>query len=200
MDARACANCGLSVALGYPRCPRCQAPLAAAAPTAPASLAARAKRLSGPPSGTSVEPSSPSRQLIIGAAAGAVALALVAWVALRSGPTKAASPPATAGSASVEEPTPPAAAALVVAEPPRQAAEEVNQGAAIDQLRREFGKARLYSQISVEGEQLELRSNSCGDSQLVGLLEQARSLLTHSGLRHIRCLQPHGQVVFSRDL
>jgi hypothetical protein len=137
---------------------------------------------------------------MLGGAAGAIVLVIVAWVALRGGRAVSMPTPTQAALASADEPAPTPTPAPVVAEPAREAATEVNQAAALDQLRREFGKARLYSQISVQGEQLELRSTSCSDSQLTGLLEQSRSLLTHSGLRHIRCLQPHGQVVFSRDL
>jgi hypothetical protein len=126
--------------------------------------------------------------------------AIIAMILLlRSGDTKspAGVPPATAEGS--DDGTTQLAAPVAVEAPPRALSAEVNQTAAVEQLRRQFGKARLYSQISVVGDQLELRSTSCEDKQLVDRIEEARPLLTESGLRHVRCLQPHGQVVFSRD-
>jgi hypothetical protein len=158
--------------------------------------------MSAPPSGTSVEtPRLSPRLLGAGAAIALSAVAVVAAVATSGGddvarPAAAAEPPPPAAPEAVRRPP----AAPLPLPQPAVARGAANQAAAIEQLRRAFAKARLYSQISVQGADLELRSAACEDAQLAALLAQSRTALTESGLRSVRCLQPHGQVVFSREL
>lgn len=155
--------------------------------------------MSGPPGGTAVEaPRFPARMIAAGVA---IALAALVVVLVSLGGDEPARPRAAA-----PEP-PPAAPEMVQAVAPiapvpvtEAASGAISQSSAVEQLRRAFGKARLYSQISVQGDELELRSASCDDSQLADLLTRSRAALTESGLRRVRCLQPHGQVVFSREL
>lgn len=163
----------------------------------------RARRVSAPPSGTAVERSgSPPRALLLvgGAAAG---IGVLLAVLLARGGAEATPTPSPAPSQAPEVEMVPVINETPVAAPvevtPVKAA-AVSQAAAVEQLRRAFGKARLYSQISVAGDQLELRSSACEDQQLGDLLERSRTQLAESGLHRVRCLQPHGQVVFSREL
>lgn len=162
----------------------------------------RTRRVSAPPSGTAVERSGPPPRalLLVGGAAAGIGVLLA--VLLTRGGAEATSPPAEPGQAPAVETAPvidetPLVAPVAVT--PAKAA-PVSQAAALEQLRSAFGKARLYSQISVAGDQLELRSSSCEEQQLGDLLERSRTMLAEAGLHRVRCLQPHGQVVFSREL
>lgn len=163
----------------------------------------RARRVSAPPSGTAVERSGPPPRALLLVGGAAAGLGVILAVLLARGGAEATPPEPSAPSqapavetAPVIDETPLLAPVAVT---PAKAA-VVSQAAAVEQLRRAFGKARLYSQISVAGDQLELRSSACEDQQLGDLLEQSRTQLAESGLHRVRCLQPHGQVVFSREL
>jgi hypothetical protein len=200
LEARTCANCGVSVPQGYPRCPNCRA-LVRGAPVAASAADARRRRTSAPPSGTALAPA-PRIGWWLGG--GAAALSLIAAAALLTGDDE---PAPTAGAAIEPElavPEPAVRQALprpaLSSEPGPTPGGGVSQAIAVDELRRAFGKARLYSQLSLQGDQLELRSTSCDDPQLAQLLDQVIDRLKQSGLHRVRCLQPHGQVVFSRDL
>ncbi len=163
----------------------------------------RARRISAPPSGTAVAPSrvAPRTFALVGAvalSAGVLAAVLIGMNDRRKPPE---APVATAPSSALPAPQlavpPPRFTAPQVLQP---AQVQVNPSGAVEQLRRAFAKARLYSQISVSGDVLELRSSACEDGQLVDLLDQSSATLTESGLHRVRCLQPHGQVVFTREL
>lgn len=163
----------------------------------------RARRVSAPPGGTAVETSGiPKRMLVLGGAV-AVSLGVLAAVLLGAGQKKEVER-AAPGTGVEGEPV--TAAQIPRAQPIAPPVVEQPQlrtgdpAAAVDQLRRAFAKARLYSQISVQGDQLELRSSACGDRQLETLLSQVSAQLAESGLHRVRCLEPHGQVVFSREL
>lgn len=158
--------------------------------------------MSGPPSGTAVEPSGVAPRTILLAGGVAAGIGILLAVLLTTGRGKAAAPPALPQPTPVVATQTPAIAAPAVVAPVTTAPTVVvvTQAAALEQLRRAFAKARLYSQISVAGDQLELRSSSCEDHQLGDLLEQSRAQLAESGLHRVRCLQPHGQVVFTREL
>ena len=207
MEARSCGSCGLPVAVGYARCPRCRAALDAppVAGGEPGRVEApRARRVSSPPGGTAVAaPTMRSRWLLAGFAVAAGAGVAAAVLVASGGRSAPSSSPAAAEPAGDT-------AALVVAAAPAPAApggpsaEEgpaLPQGAAaIAGLRRAMGKARVYAQLAPDGDRLELRSSSCEDARLSALLEEAKAPLQQSGFRRVRCLQPHGQVVFERDL
>lgn len=230
MEARSCPNCGISVPVGYARCPRCRSSVSTAPPMGETSSAprhseggssaapngrnrpspsspyvdARARRVSAPPSGTAVERAGPPPRVfwVIGAVAAALGVSLAVLLARgESQATTAEEPPPREPSPEVTTPfidETPIVTAPVAPEVPQLA--KVSQATAVEQLRRTFGKARLYSQISTVGDQLELRSAACDDQQLRDLLDQARTTLTESGLHRVRCLLPHGQVVFAREL
>lgn len=157
--------------------------------------------MSGPPSGTAVEARGLSPKLL-GAGAAIALSALAVVLAVATSGNDAPRPAATTEPTTAPEAPPPQRPAAPTPPLPQFAptTTPTSQAAAVDQLRRAFAKARLYSQISVQGDELELRSASCEDSQLSALLTQSRTALTESGLHRVRCLQPHGQVVFSREL
>lgn len=158
--------------------------------------------MSGPPSGTAVEPSGVAPRTVLLASGVAVGVGVLLAVLLTTGKDKGTAPPAPPQPTPVvAAPTPAVVAPAVVAPTTTgPTVVVVTQDAALEQLRRAFAKARLYSQISVAGDQLELRSSSCEDRQLGDLLDQSRAQLAGSGLHRVRCLQPHGQVVFTREL
>lgn len=144
-------------------------------------------------------PPSSSRWLVAGAAASVAVGALAAVLLVRQGGTVAVAPEGQAGGVSEQrEPAPPAVVSEVEAPEP-EAAPPVS-AEALTGLRSMLGKARLFAQLASAGDRLELRSASCGDSQLPTLLAEARDSLWQAGIRRVRCLEPHGQVVFERDL
>jgi hypothetical protein len=159
--------------------------------------------MSAPPSGTAVEASGVSRRMLVMGGAVAASLGILAAVLLgadgqdEARKVEPAANPATESAAPARIPPAVPLAAPQVTQPQLRTGE---QAAAVEQLRRAFGKARLYSQISIQGDQLELRSSACQDRQLIELLSQSSARLGESGLHRVRCLEPHGQVVFSREL
>lgn len=165
----------------------------------------RARRISAPPGGTAVEvPPGRGRWLALGLLL-AVACGAGAAVALTRGPQSSAPPaPASEGvderAAEAAEPVGRPAGARRGSAPASAPAQRPNPADAIGTLRRALSKARLFAQLAPDGEHLELRSASCDDSRLGALLDEAKEALVESGFRRVRCLQPHGQVVFERDL
>ncbi len=143
----------------------------------------------------------PKRFLVLGGAV-AVSLGVATAVLLGAGENEGERAAPRAGVESETAPPAPIPRAQPIAEPVAEQPQlrASDPAASVEQLRRAFGKARLYSQISVQGDQLELRSSACGDRQLEALLSQVSAQLTESGLHRVRCLEPHGQVVFSREL
>ena len=159
--------------------------------------------MSAPPSGTAVEASAVSKRTLVMGGAVAASLGILAAVVLGAGgrdearKVEPAASPAQDSAAPVRIPRAAPIAVPPVAQPQLRMGD---QAAAVEQLRRAFGKARLYSQISIQGDQLELRSSACQDRQLIDVLSQSSAQLGESGLHRVRCLEPHGQVVFSREL
>jgi hypothetical protein len=150
-------------------------------------------------------PPSSSRWLIAGAAASIAVGALAAVLLVRQGGAAAVVPEGQAGEVPEQrgqrgqrEPAPAAVPSEVAA--PEPVAAPPASAAALGGLRSMLGKARLFAQLASAGDRLELRSASCGDSQLPTLLAEARDSLWQAGIRRVRCLEPHGQVVFERDL
>lgn len=124
----------------------------------------------------------------------------VAVAVLRGGVASRADEPAA------EEPAP-VSAPLVTEAPAAQASAgpgtpvlATNSANAIGALRAALGKARVYAQLAPDGDRLELRSGSCEEARFTALLDEFRATLQQAGFRRVRCLQPHGQVVFERDL
>jgi hypothetical protein len=158
--------------------------------------------MSGPPSGTAVESSGIAPRTLLFAGGIAIGIGVLLAVLLTSGKGTSGKPGVLPQPAPVVEAVQPAVVEPVVVAPaaPPPTVIVVTQASALEHLRRAFAKARVYSQISVTGDQLELRSSACEDRQLGDLLEQSRALLSESGLHRVRCLQPHGQVVFTREL
>lgn len=144
-------------------------------------------------------PSGSSRWLVAGAAA-SVAVGAVAALLLARRPAPAASAPVQIEGEVLEEREAPPSSVAPEAVTPEPAAAPVASAGALGGLRSMLGKARLFAQLASAGDRLELRSASCDDSQLPTLLAEARDALLQAGIRRVRCLEPHGQVVFERDL
>lgn len=145
-------------------------------------------------------PSGSPRWLVAGAAASVVVGVVAALLLVRRSEPAVSAPAPSAGEVVAEVEVQQATAVPeAFASPEAEAAPVVSAGA-LSGLRSMLGKARLFAQLASFGDRLELRSASCEDSQLAALLAEAREGLWQAGFRRVRCLAPHGQVVFERDL
>jgi hypothetical protein len=73
-------------------------------------------------------------------------------------------------------------------------------GAVADRLERALKRERLWSTVSIEGTRVDVRSGSCGDPQLAGIVDGSAAALKAAGLTRVRCLEQSGRVVTDRDL
>lgn len=145
-------------------------------------------------------PPSGSPRWLVGGAAASVVVGVAAAVLLVRRSEPAVSAPAQSEGEVLEEAEVQQATVAVEAAAPEAEAAPVASAAALSGLRSMLGKARLFAQLAASGDRLELRSASCEDAQLAAFLAEAREGLWQAGFRRVRCLAPHGQVVFERDL
>jgi hypothetical protein len=73
-------------------------------------------------------------------------------------------------------------------------------GAVADRLERALKRERLWSTVSIEGTRVDVRSGSCADPQLAGIVDASAAALKAAGLTRVRCLEQSGRVVTDRDL
>jgi hypothetical protein len=59
---------------------------------------------------------------------------------------------------------------------------------------------RFWSTIEISGSQVDVRSGSCDDPAMPGVISGATSVLRGAGLTRLRCLAQSGTVVFERNL
>jgi len=199
----------VAVAVGYPKCPRCHHEVPQAAVRGKR-LTFREEMLSG---GTSIEPpeDATARSPVALFAGGVVALAaiVVGWLLLRPDQSlaRAAEVPEAEGEAeSADEED------VTAAEPAEPGARPVEPGAAEpaaaaagpqlgdavrvldDQLRGE----RLWSKVRVDGDAIEIESSLCDDDAMKAVVDGAG--LAAAGASAVRCVAPHGTVVWERGL
>lgn len=185
MSGAVCPSCGVAVVPGYVRCPKCQQPLPRL----------RARGVEG---GTAVAAPRRSPLLaIIGVAL--VAIALVVYFGLRSS-SKPAAKPSTA--ATVDEPPPEPAdipdepqTATAPEEPARPDPQHL-----ANNLRRTLERQRLWSQVTIVGDHVDVQSSSCGDPAMAPVLDAAAPSFKAAGLTRLRCLEQSGRVVTERGL
>jgi hypothetical protein len=119
-----------------------------------------------------------------------------------AGPTSSASTPVVTvpqvGPSTVEQPeqaaTPPAQTEVEAA-PRGPSAREVGQD-----LKSALDRQRLWSDVSVGGDYLEVRSSSCSDPAMGPMLDAAMPSARAAGLRQVRCVSRSGEVVSTRAL
>jgi hypothetical protein len=189
MPGPVCPSCGVAVSPGYARCPKCRKP-----------LPRRKQTVMG---GTAVE-SSDRKPLYILLALGVVGIALIAWLGLRGGSKTSAAPPvANRGEGTTQPET--QTQNVEVTNVPDQP-ETTNQpagpdpGAVADRLEKALKRERLWSTVSLEGSRIDVRSGSCSDPKMAGILDATSPSLKAAGLTRLRCLEQSGQVVSDRDL
>ncbi len=185
MSGAVCPSCGIAVVPGYVRCPKCQQPLPR-------------HRAPGIEGGTAVATPRRSPLLaIIGIAL--VAIAFVVYFGLRSSSKPPAKP---AAPAAVNEPPP--APAAIPAEPQIAAAPEEPAGPDPQQLandlRRTLERQRLWAQVTIVGDHVDVQSSSCGDPAMAPVLDAAAPSFKAAGLTRLRCLEQSGRVVTERGL
>jgi hypothetical protein len=174
----------------------------------------RSKRTTSDPGGTSVESTRPAGLPVVPiVAALAIGGAIVIGFALhgRKSTASAAVTPgvsiAPAADASATAPAPPAAPAPApqlnsVALPPPgpTAAPTINVNAIAEALGETLRHRRLWATVSVQGNNLEVRSALCSDPGVPAALNEVRASLRDGGLVQWRCVEDSGVLVFKRKL
>lgn len=188
-----CPSCGVAVVAGYVRCPKCHAGLPMG----------RAKRATAEPGGTAVETRGfPVAPVAIGGAV--VLVALVVVLSLRGGtkPAEPAAPPAPGPIAAIAAPVQARSSVpIVVPSPaPDPGAAAPDPGAAARALEQALRVQRLWGRAEIIGPRVDLRSGSCSDKAMQGLIANQRSVLHGAGLTRLRCVEQSGAVVFELDL
>jgi hypothetical protein len=187
MPGPVCPSCGVAVLPGYARCPKCRK-----------ALPRRKQTVMG---GTAVE-STDRKPLYILLAVGVVGIALIAWLGLRGGSKTSAAPPVANPTTTQPETTTQNVEVTNVPDQP----ETTNQptgpdpGAVADRLEKALKRERLWSTVSLEGSRIDVRSGSCSDPKMAGILDATSPSLKSAGLTRLRCVEQSGQVVSDRDL
>ena len=193
MAGAVCPSCGVAVTPGYVRCPKCRKPL----PRARASSTV----VEG---GTAVDSTSRGPLIaIIGVAI--VGVGLIAYLGLRGGgdakaPTPVANPTPNQQETDPTEVEAPTGPEQPTTNPGTQPAAGPDPGAATDRLERSLKRERLWSTVSFDGNRVDVRSGSCGDPKMAGIVDASAMSLKAAGLTRLRCLEQSGQVVSDRDL
>lgn len=193
MSGATCPACGVAVVPGYVKCPKCHRP-----------LPRFARNSVSPVGGTAVEEqgskASPVLALVV---ALVVAGGIIAFFAMRKhGTTAAATPapaPVEAGETEApvvapvpDRPTPPTVAPVAPTGP------RGDQVAA--NLERDLKRQHLWSSVTISGDRVDVRSQTCKDPGMKATVDAAAASLHAAGLTHLRCVEQSGSVIFNRDL
>lgn len=183
-----CPTCGVAVVSGYVRCPKCQGPLPSA-------------RRAITTGGTALASSGGGLPILPIAIAGVVVLGLVLYFTISKGdPPKQAVDDTPAGSDEeisdeVQQPTVNPVPVLDEPDPNR-----VDPNATAKDLERALRRQRLWASVEVVGKDVEVRSGSCRDEQMIPMVDAAKNALRAAGLTRVRCVEQSGAVVFEREL
>ena len=189
MAGPVCPSCGVAVLPGYARCPKCRKP-----------LPRRKQTVMG---GTAVE-TTDRKPLYILLAVGVVGIAVIAYLGLRGDSKTSAAPPVANRGEGTTQPEATQQNVEVTNVPDQP--ETTNQaagpdpGAVADRLEKALKRERLWSTVSLEGSRIDVRSGSCSDPKMAGILDATSPSLKSAGLTRLRCLEQSGQVVSDRDL
>lgn len=189
-----CPGCGVAVVPGYVRCPKCQRPL-------PGNR--RVQTVAG---GTAVAGGGGRLPLLPIAGGAVVVLGIILYFVL--GKSDAAKPEAPAGDdAMTEQPTEdtelaPAPGPARPPPPPEldRDPNHIDPNAVARDLERALGNRRMWSSVEVYGNEVEVRSSSCRDANMIPIVDAAGAALRNAGLTRVRCLENSGAVVFERSL
>jgi len=185
-----CPACGVAVVPGYVRCPKCQAPLKGT------------RRVQTVAGGTAVAGN--GRVPILPIAGGAVVvLGIILYFVL--GKSDAAKPkpdpePETTSAGEPAESGTQTMNPVPLPTVPDVDTNRIDPNAVAKDLERALKNQRMWSSVEVIGSDVEVRSNSCGDANMVPIIDAARRALRDAGLTRVRCLENSGAVVFERGL
>jgi len=152
--------------------------------------------------GTAV--SNSGRLPILPIAGGAVVvLGIILYFVL--GKSDAAKPGTEPGTGSADETTEPDTQSVnpvpLPTEPDRDRdTNRIDPNATARDLERALKSQRLWSSVEVIGSDVEVRSSSCRDANMIPIVDAARTALRSAGLTRVRCLENSGAVVFERGL
>lgn len=173
---------------GYARCPKCRKPLPRRAPTA----------IQG---GTSVEETSRG-PLIAAIASGLAILGVLAYFATRGGDDKPTVAPVVAPT--TVQPTTAGPTDTPVPfqdDRPRPAQPSGPDPTTVaGNLERDLKRQRLWSNVTINGNRVEVRSASCGDPAMGPLLDASAPDFKAAGVTRLRCVEQSGRVVSDREL
>lgn len=195
-----CPSCGISVMVGYVKCPKCHAPMPGGA------AGARGRRASLAGGTTSERDDALPREgggggilwvlgvLVLGAA-------VAIWATQCSGGKRTAAPSATVIDEAAPEATAPPPAAPELAGPvtptPGGAADP---SFAADALEGELAGERLFATVTVLGDMLDVRSAFCNEARLGEVIGRHAAELRGAGVTRVRCSETYGTQVFERGL
>jgi len=196
-----CPGCGVAVAVGYPRCPRCHTAVPQAA--RPKRSSVRDDLMAG---GTSVEPPESPRPWgavawLAGGAAAIVAV-VVLWALLREDAT----PPGVGRAPTAEsDEAEPAAEEVAAPEAPAEGATKPTERPAADPLAdavialdQALRAQRVWATVRRDGDVVVIESALCGDGAMSTVVAGAG--LREAGASLVRCVAPHGAVVWETGL
>lgn len=186
-----CPGCGVTVVAGYVKCPKCQKVLPQ-------------KRRIDTVAGGTVSESKPFPRLPL-MIAGVGVLAVVGFVVMRSGgggTTASVGDAAVTDEPSVEQPIDDPRPSDLDPQPDEAppGPNRINPNAVAADVGRALTRQRLWSTVEASGRSLIVRSASCGDAQLMPIIDAAAPALRQAGLTKVRCLEQSGAVAFERDL
>jgi len=193
-----CPSCGISVMIGYQKCPKCHAPM-------PGAAAQRTRRGSMAGGTTSEKIDVVPEGGGSGATLWVVALLAIAggtaiWATQCRG-GKARPTPAAITTEPVDQPAGRGTAPSVPDEGPDQVAPSGPDPAfAADALEGELGGERLYATVAAIGEVLDVRSAFCAEARLGEIIARHAAELKAAGVLRVRCSETYGTQVFEREL
>jgi hypothetical protein len=71
---------------------------------------------------------------------------------------------------------------------------------AADQVEAALANERLYAKVTVQGGTVELRSSFCTESRLRAIVDGAAARFAAEGVASVRCVEPHGALVFTMTM
>ena len=182
-----CPACGVGVVPGMVRCPKCGAGLP------------RSKRAATHVEGGTALPTAAGFPMV--PVGGAAVVAIIAFLALRGGPSKpVATDEVDAGTEDTEVAPPPVATIETPTAPTQPGATAVDPGPAIRAIEAGLRREKLWGTVTIEGDRVDVRSGGCADAAMPAVLDGAAAGLHDAGLTTLRCLEQGGRVVFERGL
>lgn len=182
-----CPACGVAVVPGYVRCPKCHRTLGA-------------KHSSTVAGGTAVSGAG-GLPLLPMVGGGIVLFGVVLFLALRGTDKPAAVAPGDPTQDPIADPSEAPSPNLVPAiDEPERDPNRIDPNRMAQDLERTLKTARLWSTVEVVGSNVEIRSGSCRDANMIPAVDTARTALRNAGLTKLRCLENSGAVVFEREL